>query len=372
MNLSYWEKEALLDKEQILVIGAGIVGLSTAISLHEIDPSLNITILERSTLPLGASTKNAGFACFGSASEILADLESMGEEGVKNTISARYNGLQKLLSRVSKSSIDYIENGGYEMFLENEGPDYHATMRQIDTCNKLVSDAIGKSGTYLEQKNVFGINTNLSLIHNQYEGQLNPYKLVKKLTSLAMISGINILYNCGVSEINYNLKNVIVNGNMVIPYRKLAICTNAFAGRLSQQLDVVPVRNQVLMTEPILGLKVKGCFHFNEGYVYFRNYKNRILLGGGRNTDLKNEETEEFGTTDSIQNYLINFLNKYILPKHDVSIEHTWSGILGVGDTKSTIIKEYKKDHYAGVRMGGMGVAIGTQVGIDLANLIVK
>jgi hypothetical protein len=46
-------------------------------------------------LPQGASTKNAGFACFGSLSEIIDDLKSHSEEG-NSTRSKRWKGLQLL------------------------------------------------------------------------------------------------------------------------------------------------------------------------------------------------------------------------------------------------------------------------------------
>ena len=42
---------------------------------------------------------------------------------------------------------------------------------------------------------------------------------------------------------------------------------------------------------------LKGAFHYDEGYVYFRNIDNRVLLGGGRNL-AKAETTDVFGTTN--------------------------------------------------------------------------
>ena len=66
----------------------------------------------------------------------------------------------------------------------------------------------------------------------------------------------------------------------------LIVCTNAFTKQLIPELDVIPFRNQVLITKKIQDLKLKGCFHYNKGYVYFRNVGNRILLGGFRNLDI--------------------------------------------------------------------------------------
>ena len=73
MKLSFWELESYFKNIDIIIIGSGIVGLFAALHLKKTTPKLKIIVLERGVLPSGASTKNAGFACFGSASEILDD-----------------------------------------------------------------------------------------------------------------------------------------------------------------------------------------------------------------------------------------------------------------------------------------------------------
>ena len=84
MNLSYWEKEEWFSNVDFTIVGSGIVGLSTALNLRKNYPKAKILVLERGLLPQGASTKNAGFACFGSISEVLSDLKSHSEDEVYN------------------------------------------------------------------------------------------------------------------------------------------------------------------------------------------------------------------------------------------------------------------------------------------------
>jgi glycine/D-amino acid oxidase-like deaminating enzyme len=62
LNYSYWEKKHLFFDYDLIVIGSGIVGLSTAISFKEKNKKAKILILEKGILPNGASLKNAGFA----------------------------------------------------------------------------------------------------------------------------------------------------------------------------------------------------------------------------------------------------------------------------------------------------------------------
>src|SRR5687768_119082 len=97
--LSFWEKESFLEYD-VIVIGSGIVGLSAAISLKEKSPGISILILERGLFPTGASTRNAGFACFGSFTEILSDLNQCGPEKTLAVIEKRISGLTKLRERL--------------------------------------------------------------------------------------------------------------------------------------------------------------------------------------------------------------------------------------------------------------------------------
>ena len=76
MNLSYWEIKSWFKNVDFTIVGSGIVGLSCALNLRKKFPKAKIVILEKGMLPQGASTKNAGFACFGSVSEIVEDLKN--------------------------------------------------------------------------------------------------------------------------------------------------------------------------------------------------------------------------------------------------------------------------------------------------------
>ena len=76
--------------------------------------------------------------------------------------------------------------------------------------------------------------------------------------------------------------------------------TNGFAKQLLKE-DIEPARAQVLITKPIPNLKIKGTFHYQMGYYYFRNINNRILFGGGRNLDFKGENTTSFENTELIK-----------------------------------------------------------------------
>ena len=57
MTISYWLDESANSKKtfDIVIIGAGIAGLSTAYWLEKKDPQLKIAIIEKHSLGFGAS-----------------------------------------------------------------------------------------------------------------------------------------------------------------------------------------------------------------------------------------------------------------------------------------------------------------------------
>ena len=95
-----------------------------------------------------------------------------------------------------------------------------------------------------------------------------------------------------------------------------------------------------------------------------------MLLGGGRDIDIKNETTYSFGTNKKIRQKLIDDLKTFILPNSDLNIENEWSGIMGFGKSKLPLIKRVSENISLGVRLGGMGISIGSIVGEKTAELV--
>ena len=63
-------------------------------------------------------------------------------------------------------------------------------------------------------------------------------------------------------------------------------------------------------------------------------------------------------------------LKTTILSNQKIEIEHRWSGIMGVGNQKKAIVRQVSENVYCGVRLGGMGIAIGSIIGKELAEIV--
>ena len=115
--ISYWEKSSLLNYD-LIVIGGGITGMFCALSYRKIYPKAKIAILERGIFSSGASTKNAGFACFGSLSELQDDSTKMTEKELLTILQLRLEGLQLLRETLGDKNIDSQPYGGVEVFVD--------------------------------------------------------------------------------------------------------------------------------------------------------------------------------------------------------------------------------------------------------------
>ena len=370
MNLSYWEIKNWFTDVDYTIAGSGIVGLHAALRLRERFPESKILVIEKGPLPQGASTKNAGFACFGSISEIIDDLNTHTEEEVIALIKKRWNGLQMLRRRLGDAAIDFKPYGGYELFLESDTAGYEGCLRRMPFVNDVLRPFF-KADVFAREVDRFNFRRiHEYLIFNPFEGQIDTGNMMQALLKEVYAQNIMILNSTAVTGLHEKADGVeIALCDFSFMTKKALFATNGFAGGLTKGA-VKPARAQVLITEPIPNLDIRGTFHIDRGYYYFRNINDRILFGGARNLDFEGETTMEFGQTDVIQNQLEKVLREVILPETDFTVAHRWSGIMGLGSHKKPIVEQLSNHVYCGVRLGGMGVAIGSVVGAELADLV--
>ncbi len=381
---SYWEQTALLTYD-IVIIGSGIIGLSTAAELLEHNPALQVCILEQGMLPTGATTRNAGFACFGSPTEIWSDIRRMGEDKTHTLIQERYNGLQKLRQRLGDNNIGFEHYGGFEVLTkEHEYILDHSDKINALTRDIVQSDYCHHDNSFIQQYR-FSKNIIHHILHLPHEAQLHSGWLLRSLYKYVTERGAVVLTGCRVTTIDEETSICMVrtkSGNQTLNIRAqhVAVCSNAYITELIPSINIQPARGQILLTSPIIGLPVRGVFHADEGFVYFRSIteKNgyRILLGGARNHAFEEETTYDLTTTPTIQHHLENLLRTMILPTFepgsDYIIESRWPGLMGFSDTKQPIITRVSPRIVAGFACNGMGVALGSLAGKNIADIIVQ
>lgn len=371
--LSFWEENSFMTYD-IILVGGGIVGLSTAAALLETNPSLRVLVLERGLLPSGASTKNAGFACFGSVSELWQDLDQLGEKRMLELVRMRWEGLQMLRVRLGEAAMGYINLGGYELFRESE----LGYLDKIPLVNQALHSIFSQDVFRQVDEKIhhfsFASRHIKSLVENPFEAQIDTGEMMKSLWAYVNKLGAKVLTGAKVvgwdkthEEVHVYVENPLGATPFEFKAEKLALCSNAFSTTFLPDLDLKPGRGQVLVTSPIPDLSFQGVFHMDEGYYYFRNYGNRVLFGGGRNLDFEGEQTHEMQTTPQIMGALEKLLKEVVLPNTPFQIEKKWAGIMAFGSTKEPICQQVEDRLFVAIRLGGMGIAIGSGLGKTLA-----
>ncbi len=371
---SYWEQTSFLQCDY-LIIGAGITGLSTAASVLEQQPGARVILLERGLLPTGASTRNAGFACFGSVTELWHDFALMGDTRALALIQQRFEGLQALRKRLGDENIGFECKGGYELLTDKQA-------HYVDCLDELNAKLEPYFNQHIfslanEKLTPFGFDAGevKHLVYNPLEGQVDTGKLMRNLMRYVSSLGGIVLSGCMVESFEEHPDRVEIfatqgGGRFTFKAPKVAFCTNAFTPRFFPDLPITPGRGLVLVTSPIKDLSFEGTFHLDEGFYYFRDLHNRVLLGGGRNLDFEGETTTEMGINGLIERDLRHKLTHLILPGKNFSIDYTWSGIMAFGPEKSPVIKPVSDRIVVAARLSGMGVALSSTLGGMVAGML--
>jgi gamma-glutamylputrescine oxidase len=372
---SIWESESFFSKKDFIIIGSGFTGLWSAYYLKKRYPDKKVLILERGIIPSGASSRNAGFACFGSFTELIADSGKQGEQQMLDLVEKRFKGLEKIRKKFKDEEIGYENLGGYELLSPEKFPDAGVLRTSLDKLNHLLKNITGKQKTFqLNDSKIktFGLGGSHHLIENKLEGQLHSGKLLESLVQRVHSIGVTLLTQVEVKNMETQTGGVLLETNLpfVLEAEQVLVCTNAFAKTLLPDLDISPARGQILVTSPIPDLKLKGTFHYDEGFYYFRNLADRVLLGGARNISFEEEETFSTDVSARVQEELERFLKEIILPGVAYQVERRWSGTMAIGKEKKPIVQKINERVFCAVRMSGMGVALAPQLGKEISGMM--
>ena len=371
-TISYWEQQGFGTADWV-VVGAGLVGLQSASRIKETYPKARVVVLDEHAMGNAASLRNAGFACFGSAGEMLDEIARTSELEAVRLYEKRFLGIQKLLGRYGADRIGFQASGGTEVFSTDD--EAGAVIAQVNALNKALYGVHGKDAFLVCDMNPTKMNVVKSGVFCPLEGGIQTHLLYRTVREEALRLGVEIYE--GMRVVDWDEKNDFVElrmGNgMRISAGRLLICTNGFTQRLIPDLAVAPARGQVFVTKAMDALPFEGIFHADKGYIYFRELGgHRILIGGGRNLDFVGEETMDMVVTDRFRSHLKSYLETVVLPGRTVEFEYEWSGVMGMNENRNPIIGWHSNRVCLAVRMGGMGVALSSWVADEVIEVVKK
>lgn len=360
---SWWEKESMSFPRDLIIVGSGITGLSTALFWKRRHPEARVMVLDRGFWPTGATGRNAGFACFGSAGELVDDLVSESEESVKYRLRMRLEGLNLLRSELGDDHIGYAMTGGYEIFDTIADPHYIESVENMSRFSGWVEEITGVPNSY-ESRMVNGYPS----IFNGLEGYIHSGKMLQRLLHKVTEAGVEVRWNTPVSSVSS--EGVVLEDGLELAADRVMLATNGYSSLLHGETMVQPARGYVLVTKPLKKLPWHGSCHYNRGYVYFRDLGDRLLIGGARDVDKANETSTLNEINPKIRQWLINFVSSKLYVDENWEIDTEWTGVMGFGATKTPECRKMEDGVYIAAGLGGMGVAIGMKLAQQMSDLL--
>lgn len=371
---SYWESDSYVSACDLIIVGGGLTGMLSAFHYIRRYPNKKVRILESGPFPFGASTRNAGFACFGSPTELLSDLEVSGYSETLTRLEMRIRGLEFYRTILPPEQFDYQPSGGYEVFRKSDLGLFQSTADRLQEINELLAEFYSEPVFTVQSVETFGMSLHREGFFNSREGMLHPGKLCMALEKLLINAGVEFRHGVSVSQWNREKHGfeVLDQNGMIWKSEQGLITTNGLTRDLLPEANIYPARGQVIVTAPIPSLRIKGTFHLDEGYWYFRNIGNRLLLGGGRHLDVKAERTAERVNSDIILNALVELMGETLLPGASFKIDHQWAGTMAFGqdNEKTPVIERLSERCVVAARLGGMGVAMAPVIAGKAIDLI--
>lgn len=357
-GFSLWEHRGWLSGIDALVVGAGIVGMNAALALKKARPSWKVVVMDRVPFGGGGTTRNAGFACVGSPSELLEDLETLGEQATTQLVAMRWKGLEQLREMWGDDALGYVGCGSVEAFTSPAL--WEQTRAALPRLNALLANVF-PSAPFHEVPCPSGLHQLEGTIACPLEGMLDTTRLVQTLRNALDAHAIPLLTGLSLSTLSPCQDGWRVTtpaGTFDVP--RVMLATNALAAQWVD-VDVAPVDNHVLVSHPLSDLALRHTVHHDRGYVYARPVGDRVLLGGGRQWGLDAAQTVA---------RLTAWGRTHLHP--EFAPAHHWVGQLGVGTDRWPVVKTAQPRLHIAVRLGGMGVAIGTEMGLRLADLAAR
>jgi gamma-glutamylputrescine oxidase len=375
MSTSYWLDRTNSNNKKtydIVIVGAGISGLSTAYWLNKEDPSLKIAIVEKQRLGFGASGRNAGFVTCGSVEHFNRLISKHGQtEAVEIWKFAETNLklLQEHIILDHSQKIEFEKRGAYSLAAqENE-------FTELKNVAKTMAELNIPTETYSSseiEKNVGAVNF-VGGIKYLDDAETNPMLLLE-----LMRTKINVDLFEQTEAYKYESTpegtRILKTDQGDFECSMLIYCLNGYSTSLHPYFDdkIYATRAQILMMEKAAPFMDGPCYA-NFYLDYFRQMPNgALLIGGFRQLEKATEVGYSDHVTDVIQNALHDFVKTHLPTLKDKPVTHRWSGVMGFSKDGQPLIGSLPEDnqvYFVGGYTGhGMGLAFNT--GKSLVDMI--
>lgn len=377
---SLWLQEAGLEdvqpslvgsrKTDVAIVGGGFVGLWTALRLRELDPSLDITIIEADVCGGGASGRNGGMVLswwpkYSSLVGLFGEDEAM------------------RLIRASEEAIDEIGTFCATYSPESEfrraGWLWTATAPAHDNSWSDLVDLSARTGqgpfTALVPSDVArlsGSPVHLSGVMEASAATVHPGHLVRALRARALERGITIYENTRMRRLHRGPAPRISTSEGSLAAERVVIATNAWAAGMRElHTRLFVISSDIVATEPIpealeeIGWAEGPSITDSQTLVcYYRTTESgRVVFGkGGWAIGLGGYMPPAMERHAGRAQMVKRDLNRYYPMLRQAAVTHDWAGPIDRTYNSLPIIDWLTKDKNIAVGVGWSGNGVGPSV----------
>ncbi len=362
-----------LHETDVVVIGGGFTGLSTALHLRE--HGIAVTILEAVEPGFGASGRNNG--------QVIPALSHLDPDDMVAKYGVAGDRFADLVGQSASILFELVRKHDLKAEAEQTGWIEPAhTQGGLKIARRRVGQwaARGAPVEMLSRDDIV-ITTGSSRWHggwwNRSGGHINPLALAREMArKVAGLGGCVFAHTPAIQYERRGGRWIVTTAQGSVGARALVLATHAYSDTFSTKLDravsreIIPVLSWQMATTPIpdsiraMILPGRQAISDMHGNLHFMRYDQRhqLITGGAL--------AVPFNQAGRLKSLIAARL-KAIYPQiGDVIFSHVWNGLIAMTDDHSPRIHRIGHDAYAWAGCNGRGVALSIALGRELAGAV--
>jgi glycine/D-amino acid oxidase-like deaminating enzyme len=365
-------------KADIVIIGGGFTGLSSAYHLSQKFPNKKIALLEGACCGYGASGRNGGF-CDPAMSGFLDYVAESGPEAGRKAFDLSLYGISHIKQLVAEHEVacDFEENGMLQTALDE------AQARQLEK-NHETYEAMGINSALIQGKELEAEIKSpryIAGLRLPYGAILNPAKLARGLKPVIERAGVEVRERTVVTRVTPGKVHRVETEMGEISAPVLVLGLNGYAPRLGFFRDrVLPLCNYVIATAPLSSAQWESIgWQRRQGISDMRvlfNYQRptadgRIVIGGS-DAPYFAYDAPSSGNYKPVIELITRSLFSTFPQLEGLRIDHAWGGTMGFTRdfTPSVGVMGDERNIFYGVAYNGEGVAFTQTAGRIISELV--
>ena len=367
MSVSYWLDRTTVSNKRnfdVVIVGAGISGVSTAYWLNQENPNLKIAIIEKNRLGFGATGRNAGFVTCGSVEHFNRMINKHGLDEAIDIWKFSEKNIQMLIEHIVQHDAEMIQfnkTGAYSLAAhENEFEELKNVAKIMESL-KVPVETIDSNGIF---QRVGALNF-VGGIKYLDDASTDPIKLLNKILNKTQATLIEQTEVSSVFSHKHGTR-LIKTDNGDFEAELVIYALNGYTPTMNSFFSdkIFPTRAQILMMEKVPFFMEAPCYA-NSYLDYFRQLPSgELLIGGFRQLEKATEVGYSDHITEVIQGALHQFVKDHLPQFKKMKVSHRWSGVMGFSADGQPMVGSLPEDpqlYFLGGYTGhGMGLAFNT------------